>query len=93
MGEMDCCKKAALDQSGSEEATTARLCCALNCSQNGSSPAALKVPQPSQLLTATYPTASQALLLPAFVLRRVENSHGPPTDPHPAYIRHHSLLI
>jgi hypothetical protein len=93
MGEMDCCMKAALDQSGNEEGTGARLCCVLNCSQNGSRPPSVKVPQPAQSLGAIYPTTTSALLPAIPPFRRVENLHGPPEDSHPTYIRNHSLLI
>ncbi len=37
MGEMDCCK-AALSRRQTPQATAARLCCSLNCSQNGTTP-------------------------------------------------------
>src|ERR1700704_4392138 len=35
MAGMDCCKKAAQAQTLTPEISTARLCCALNCSQSG----------------------------------------------------------
>src|SRR6266849_4653979 len=34
MGEMDCCK-AALSHNNTRQVASARLCCSLNCSQNG----------------------------------------------------------
>ncbi|MEP6742654.1 MAG: hypothetical protein ABJB61_09160, partial [bacterium] len=37
MGDMDCCK-AALMKNQTPQVTTARLCCALNCSQDGMTP-------------------------------------------------------
>src|SRR5258705_10733093 len=35
MAGMDCCEKAAQSESLTPEVSTARLCCALNCSQSG----------------------------------------------------------
>ena len=37
MGEMDCCK-AALSHNNTPQVASARLCCSLNCSQNGTTP-------------------------------------------------------
>src|SRR2546423_12617348 len=48
MAGMDCCKKAAQAQSLTPEISTARLCCALNCSQSGTTGSTgTKLPRPS----------------------------------------------
>ena len=92
MGEMDCCK-AALMKAQTAESASARLCCALNCTKDGTSPDNSVRPSPQlQRSVSAYPVGTQPLL--ATVLSsRVDRSHGPPADSHPAYIRHLSLLI
>lgn len=93
MGGMDCCK-AALMQSQSQEASVARLCCALNCSKDGIPPSnGTKFSQQLQLTIAAYPSIPQALLTTQVLTRRFGPSHGPPTDSNPAYIRNLALLI
>ena len=93
MAGMDCCK-AALMGGESPEVTAARLCCATNCSPDGSTPpSGLRVSPQSQAAVSDYQPGTPALpasLLPA---ARINPSHGPPTDSHPAYIRHLALLI
>src|SRR6266851_1452204 len=64
MAGMDCCKKAAQAESVTLEASTARLCCALNCSQGGttgSNGAQLPRPSTSQP-TAIYPSSAEPLV-------------------------------
>jgi hypothetical protein len=93
MGGMDCCK-AALMGGQTSEASVARLCCALNCSKEGTPPTNSTKPSPQlQLTISTYPAIPQALLATQALLRRFGPSHGPPTDSHPAYIRNLALLI
>ena len=93
MGDMDCCK-AALMPAGNAQAATARLCCALNCSKEGTAPAkgARFAPQ-LQLTVILYPPVPQALLTSYLRNRLFGPSHGPPGDSHPAYIRNLALLI
>src|SRR5258707_13091228 len=59
MSGMDCCKKAAQVDGLTPEVSTARLCCALNCSQSGTtSSTASRLPRPSTSQTiAIHPTA------------------------------------
>ncbi|HKP46815.1 MAG TPA: hypothetical protein VJT50_09460 [Pyrinomonadaceae bacterium] len=93
MGDMDCCK-AALMQNQTPQVTTARLCCALNCSQDGTIPSnATRVSPPLQIPVAAYPVSIQPVVPSMFLVTRAANSHGPPTASHPAYIRNLSLLI
>ena len=40
-----------------------------------------------------YDTDSAALPASLLLTARINRSHGPPTDSHPAYIRHLALLI
>ena len=92
MGEMDCCK-AALMKAQTAESASARLCCALNCSRDGTAPANSVRPSPQlQRSVSAYP-ADLPPLLATVLSARVDRSHGPPTDSQPAYIRHLSLLI
>src|SRR5712664_4136588 len=68
MAGMDCCKKAAQVESLTPEVSTARLCCALNCSQSGTTGSTgSRLPRPS---------ASQAIAIhPASVQPVVASSH------------------
>ena len=93
MGGMDCCK-AALMQSQTPEASVARLCCALNCSKEGTPPTSgVKLSPQLQLVISVYPAMPPALLTAQALARRYGPSHGPPTDSNPAYIRNLALLI
>ena len=92
MGEMDCCK-AALMKAQTAESASARLCCALNCSKDGTSPVNSARPSPQlQRSVSTYPVGAQQLLASVFSARE-NRPHGPPLYSNPAYIRHLSLLI
>ena len=92
MGEMDCCK-AALMKAQTAESASARLCCALNCSKDGTSPVNSVRPSPQlQRSVSTYPVGAQQLLAIVFFSRE-NRPHGPPLYSNPAYIRHLSLLI
>jgi len=93
MAGMDCCK-AALMGGERPEVTAARLCCATNCSHDGSTPpSSLRVSPQSQPAVSDYQPATPALPLSRLLTARTNRSHGPPTDLHPAYIRHLALLI
>lgn len=93
MGDMDCCK-AALMQSQTPEAATAKLCCALNCVQNGttSPPNAVRVKPPGPAGFLSHPAITQPILNALPALRLIDRLHGPPGSS-PAYIRHLALLI
>ena len=93
MGDMDCCK-VALMPGKDVLAATARLCCALNCSREGTAPAKGNRFAPQlQLTVISYPPIPQALLTSHLRNRRFDPSHGPPGDSHPTYIRNLALLI
>jgi hypothetical protein len=93
MGEMDCCK-AALMKAQTAESASARLCCALNCSKEGTSPTSgVRLSPQLPLAVQTYPSAVNGFLPSITPAGRIDRLHGPPTDSHPAYIRHLSLLI
>jgi hypothetical protein len=93
IGGMDCCKAALLDGQ-TLRASVARLCCALNCSKEGTLPTnGVKFSPQLQLTISTYPEIPQALLATQALSRRFGPSHGPPTDSNPAYIRNLALLI
>src|SRR6267378_4499795 len=69
MAGMDCCKKAAQAESVTPEASTARLCCALNCSQSGTTGSTgSQLPRPSTRQTlainpsSVHPLVSSPLL-------------------------------
>src|SRR5216683_1380930 len=93
MGEMDCCK-AALSHNNTPQVASARLCCSLNCSQNGETPSnSLRVQPKMQPSVSAHLAARQAIVPPVLLLRQSNHSHSPPTDAQPAYIRHLALLI
>src|SRR5213592_2101989 len=66
MAGMDCCKKATQAESLTPEVSTARLCCALNCSQNGTTGSTgSQLPRPStSQAVAIHPSAAQPLVGP-----------------------------
>jgi hypothetical protein len=93
MGDMDCCK-AALSRNNTPQVSSARLCCALNCSEEGTTPAnGVQVQPKTQALVLAHFLGAPAILPNVAMLRSSNRSHGPPTDSHPAYIRHLALLI
>ena len=94
MAGTDCCK-AALMGGESAKATAARLCCAINCLHEGSTPpSGLRVFSPqSQPAVSDYHLVMASLPDPILLTARINRAHGPPTDSHPAYIRHLALLI
>src|SRR5436309_12124257 len=88
MGEMDCCK-AALSRRNTPQVASARLCCSLNCSQTGTTFSnGVQVQPKTQPPLSVYMIGSPANLPPVLLLRHSSHSHSPPTDSHPAYIRH-----
>ncbi len=92
---MDCCKKAAQAESLALEVSTARLCCALNCSQSGttgSTESRLPRPSVSQAI-AIHPASIQPLAGSPHLSLRPRWVDSPPPYSNPAYIRHLALLI
>src|SRR6266404_9998397 len=93
MDEMDCCK-AALSHNNTPQVASARLCCSLNCSQNGTTPSnGVRVQSKLRPALSVHLIVAQAILPPVSLLRHSSHFHGPHTDSHPAYIRHLALLI
>ena len=93
MGGMDCCATAQM-QGDTPEITAARLCCALNCSQSGTTtPTGTRVLRIPQFVIAIHPAAiasTAAIPTPSF---RFDSAQASLRDSHPAYIRHLALLI
>jgi hypothetical protein len=94
MGDMDCCKAALMPNKDAQTAT-ARLCCALNCSKEGTAPTnGVRFAPQLQLTFVSYPPVPQTVLTSRQLRNRLFGpSHGPPADSHPAYIRNLALLI
>ena len=93
MGDMECCQMALMLGKDAQVAT-ARLCCTLNCSKDGTAPTnGIRFAPQLQLTAISYPSVPQALLTSQFSNRLFSSSHGPPGDSHPAYIRNLALLI
>lgn len=90
---MDCCKTA-LTQQNTPEVAGAKLCCALECAQNGTtSPGkAGRVTSPSPVSTSTHPALIRSLAYEAVVFHRIDRLHGPPASG-PVYLRNLALLI
>lgn len=93
MGDMECCVMALL-QSQTPEVAAAKLCCAINCAQGGttSPPNIVRVTPPSLARPPSYLAASQVVINQLLLARRFDQSHDPPGSP-PAYLRNLALLI
>src|SRR6267142_1596974 len=95
MAGMDCCKKAAQAESLTPEVSIARLCCALNCSQSGttgSTGSQLPRPSTSQAI-AIHRSVAQPLAGTLHLSIRSSCADNSPPYSNPAYIRHLALLI
>src|SRR3989442_943146 len=95
MASMDCCKKAAQAEGLKPEISTARLCCALNCSQSGTTGSrGSQLPRPStSQVIAIHPASGQPVVGPPHLSLCSSWAHSPPSYSNPAYIRHLALLI
>src|SRR6266851_3018373 len=95
MAGMDCCKKAAQAESLKPENSTARLCCALNCSQSGTTGSTrTQLPRSSAVQPlALHPSLVQPLASLPRLSFRSRWADNPPSYSSPAYIRHLALLI
>ena len=91
-GMMDCCKKA-LEQNDSPHVAAARLCCAMNCNEPGSTSGntsqsySQTASEPSPIIVAALPATSLSKQLRA----RYEYLSGSPSQP--TYILNLALLI
>jgi hypothetical protein len=90
---MDCCKKAQL-QVLTPEVADAKLCCALDCSQNVTTAPSRNVRPTAPLLIDAPSHPATALELPAGakLIPKLDYMHGPPGLP-PVYLRTLTLLI
>src|SRR5258707_15809021 len=94
MAGMDCCEKAAQSESLTPEVSTARLCCALNCSQTGTTGSTgSQLSRPSSQAIAIHPSSAQPLVGTLHLSIRSRWEDSPPPYSNPAYIRHLALLI
>jgi len=93
MMDMDCCK-AALLQSQTPEVTDAKLCCALNCAQDGttSPPNIVGVTPPSPARAPSHPAIAHPLPQSSLLFHRIDRLHVPPNSG-PTYLRNLALLI
>ena len=93
MMDMDCCKAALLQQQ-TPEVANAKLCCALNCAQNGTtSPSgSVRITAPSPVPMSSSPALAQALPVLSFRFQSIDSLHGPPVSA-PSYLRNLALLI
>ena len=93
MSGMDCCKTAQ-GHGNDRDIAAARVCCAVNCPQSGTTgPSGLQVPKASTVPAPPHPAVVHSPLpLPnAFIVSNW--AHGPPPSSNPAYIRNLALLI
>jgi hypothetical protein len=93
MMDMDCCKAALLQQQ-TPEVADAKLCCALNCAQNGTTtpPGSVRITPPAPARTSSPPAIAQALPNSSFRSQSIDRLHGPPV-PAPSYLHNLALLI
>ncbi|MBA2528111.1 MAG: hypothetical protein H0V18_20350 [Pyrinomonadaceae bacterium] len=94
MSGMDCCK-AALGQGNQTEVAAARVCCAVNCPQSGTTgPLGARLPRTSIVLAvALHPAAIQLHLAAPTIGLHWHRTHSPPQFSNPSYIRNLALLI
>lgn len=95
MAGMDCCKKAAQAEAKGPEVSTARLCCALDCAQSGTTGSnGTRLPRPSaSQAIAIHPASVQPIVGSLHLSLRSSWADSPPPYSNPAYIRHLALLI
>lgn len=94
MSGMDCCKTAQ-GYGNERDVASARVCCAINCPQSGTSaPSGLQLPKSSTVLAAAIHPALAQTPAPDPILFLVSSwAHSPPGSSDPAYIRNSALLI
>jgi hypothetical protein len=94
MAGMDCCKKASQAETKAPEVSAARLCCALNCSQTGSTGSnGGQLPRPSTSQAISFHPFTQPPLGASVLSFRLSWADSPHPYSNPAYIRHLALLI
>ncbi|MGI9067983.1 MAG: hypothetical protein ACR2HX_16475 [Pyrinomonadaceae bacterium] len=94
MSGMDCCKTAQ-GHGDKTDVASARVCCAVNCPQSGTSgPPGVQMPRISRILAAAiHPAMVQPPALEPLPVRPLSWAHSPPGSSNPAYIRNLALLI
>lgn len=94
MAGMDCCKTAHGHGSASQVAT-ARICCAMDCPQSGTTgSSSVRVPKASLILdVAFHPTTKLDDGPPIIRVVDWHYSHSPPHRSNPTYLRNLALLI
>src|SRR5882762_1957272 len=87
MAGMDCCKKAAQVQRLTPEVSTARLCCALNCSQSGTTRSTgSQLPRPStSQAVPIHPASVQPIVASPNLSHHSSWADTPPPYSNPAY--------
>jgi hypothetical protein len=93
-GMSDCCKTA--QGHGDEtDVASARVCCAVNCPQSGTSgPSGIQLPKSSTVLAAAiHPAVLQPPAPEPIRVFLLSCAHRPPGNSNPAYIRNLALLI
>src|SRR5437868_8517145 len=90
---MDCCK-AALSQQGTPDVADAKLCCALECAQNGTtSPGkAARLTSRAPVSASMHPVLIRPVACQSLVFHHIDRLHGPPASG-PVYLRNLALLI
>ena len=93
MMDMECCN-AAVMQTEKPEVTVAKLFCALNCAQNGTTlpMGSIRVTAPSLAGIDSHPASTHPLPSSSLRFRRSDRLHRPPGAA-PTYLRHLALLI
>jgi hypothetical protein len=93
MSGMDCCKTAQ-GHGNKSDVASARVCCAVNCSQSGATnQSGSQLPKGSTVFAPVFPATIQAPLPTRFHFRNSSWAHSPPQSSNPAYIRNLALLI
>src|SRR2546423_2694037 len=91
---MDCCKTAH-GHGNESEVATARLCCAVNCPQSGTTgSSSVRIPKISLVLDINFhPVAKPADASPIISVADWHYSHSPPHRSNPTYLQNLTLLI
>lgn len=93
MSGMDCCKTAQ-GHGDDTDVASARVCCAVNCPQSGTTgPSGVQLPKASTVLAAVHPALVQPPKSTPIPLLVTSWAHSPPRSSNPAYIRNLALLI
>jgi len=93
MSGMDCCK-VALGHGKEVEVASARVCCAVNCPQSGTTgPLGFRLKRTATVLPPALHPAAIQLPFAAPTISHSHRTHSPPQPSNPSYIRNLALLI